>query len=36
LLDTHEKDNLEKQRADLMQESTELMFIFGAMIRKSK
>jgi four helix bundle protein len=34
LLDTHEVDNLEKQRADLRQESTELMNIFGAIIRK--
>jgi hypothetical protein len=29
-------DNREKQRTDLMQESTELMNIFGAMIRKSE
>jgi len=34
LLDTHQVDNLEKQRANLMQESTELMNIFGAIIRK--
>jgi four helix bundle protein len=34
LLDTHEVDNREKQRVDLMQESTELMNIFGSIIRK--
>ena len=33
LLDTHEVDGLEEQRADLIQESTELMNIFGAIIR---
>ena len=36
LLDTAGGDALEKQRASLIQESTELLNIFGAIVRKSE
>ena len=36
LLDTDDKDALEKERAILIQESTELMLIFGSIVRKTE
>lgn len=36
LVDTDQLANLEKERAELIQESTELMNIFGSIIRKSE
>jgi four helix bundle protein len=36
LLDTGSKESLERERAALVQESTELMNIFGAILRKSE
>ncbi len=36
LIDTHDNQILEKERASLIQESTELMMIFGSIIRKSE
>lgn len=36
LVDTHEKAELEKEREQLMIEATELMNIFGSIIRKSE
>ncbi|MDD5133817.1 MAG: four helix bundle protein [Phycisphaerae bacterium] len=36
LADTNSDANLEQERADLIQEATELMNIFGAIMRKSE
>ena len=36
LVDTDNKENLEKERKKLIQEATELMNIFGSIIRKSE
>lgn len=36
LVDTDDKQNLEKERNILTQESTELMLIFGSILRKSE
>jgi four helix bundle protein len=36
LLDTGENDSVEKTRDELIQEATELMNIFGAIVRKSE
>jgi four helix bundle protein len=36
LVDTGTKESLEKVRASLIQEATELMNIFGAIVRKSE
>jgi len=36
LVFTDGKNDLEKKRADLMQEATELMSIFGSIVRKSE
>ena len=36
LVDTDNKENLEKERKELIQEATELMNIFGSIIRKSE
>lgn len=36
LIDVGNKENLEKERQDLIQEATELMNIFGSIIHKSK
>lgn len=36
LVDTNNAEDLEKVRKDLIQESTELMNIFGSIIRKSE
>ena len=36
LVDINNKENLEKERKELIQEATELMNIFGSIIRKSE
>ncbi|TAL61094.1 MAG: four helix bundle protein [Bacteroidetes bacterium] len=36
LVDTDGKENLEKERGVLIQEATELMLIFGSILRKSE
>jgi four helix bundle protein len=36
LVDTNGEPNLEREREELMQEATELMNIFGAILRKSE
>ncbi len=36
LLDTGEKESLDKTRSALIQEATELMNIFGSMVRKAE
>ena len=36
LVDTGHTENLDKERSDLVQEATELMRIFGAIIEKGK
>ncbi len=36
LLDTGEKESLDKTRGTLIQEATELMNIFGSMVRKTE
>jgi four helix bundle protein len=36
LIDTGNNTSLEKERAELIQEATELMNIFGAILRKSE
>ena len=36
LVDTEDNDTLEKERAILIQESTELMLIFGSIVRKTE
>lgn len=36
LIDTGDAAELEKERGDLVRESTELMNIFGAILRKSE
>jgi len=36
LVDTNSDSNLEHERADLIQEATELMNIFGSIMRKSE
>jgi four helix bundle protein len=36
LVDTDDKEILDKQRAELVQEATELMLIFGSILRKSE
>lgn len=36
LIDTRDEEILEKERISLIQESTELMLIFGSIIRKSE
>ena len=36
LLDTRERADMEKVRGDLIQEATELMNIFGAIVRKGE
>jgi four helix bundle protein len=36
LLDTHQVESLEAERNRLIQESTEIMLIFAAILRKSE
>ena len=36
LLDTHDNEELDAERNKLVQESTELMSIFGAIVHKSE
>jgi four helix bundle protein len=36
LIETSENPSLEKQKSDLFREATELMSIFGAILRKSE
>ena len=36
LIDTHGESEQENERKDLVQEATELMNIFGSMLRKSE